>query len=42
MSSDRAELDLFWQAATSGPQPGHYPGLEQMSSPLWPVPAVDL
>ncbi|MGV9408976.1 nuclear transport factor 2 family protein [Nocardia sp. NPDC003693] len=36
------ELDARVKAATSGPQPGHYPGLEQMSSPLWPIPAVDL
>lgn len=36
------ELNARVEAATSGPLPGHYPGTAQMSSPLWPVPAVDL
>jgi len=33
------ELDQRVAAAT-GTQPGHYPGLDEMSAPLWPVPLV--
>ena len=32
------ELDQRVAAVTAGNMPGHYPDLESLSAPLWPVP----